>query len=36
MILLDYNEMGLKNEPLLSGYLTIEEYLKRVNAKMQV
>ena len=33
MILLDYHEMGLKSEPLLSGDLTIDEYLKRVNAK---
>ena len=33
MILLDYHEMGLKNEALLSGDLTIDEYLKRVNAK---
>ena len=28
MFLLDYHEMGLKNEPLLSGDLTIDEYLK--------
>ena len=28
MILLDYYEMVLKNEPLLSGDLTIDEYLK--------
>ena len=33
MILLDYHEMGLKNEALLSGDLTIDEYLKRVNAR---
>ena len=33
MILRDYHEIGLKNEPLLSGDLTIDEYLKRVNAK---
>ena len=33
MILLDYHEMGLKSEPLLSGDLTIDEYLKRVNAR---
>ena len=31
MILLDYHEMGLKSEPLLSGDLTIDEYLKRVS-----